>query len=84
MGTIETQMNARPMSIESFVERIPTSLLARSGKVFYSGREAFSKPSDLYVLGVNLGCDPANHEDETVGNHTASLLRSHPDDWSAY
>lgn len=72
------------MKIESFAERIPTSLLARSGKVFYSGRKAFAKPSALYVLGVNPGGDPANHEDDTVGGHTASLLRSYPDDWSAY
>ena len=71
-------------TIEALAEKIPESLLARSGKVFYSGRQAFSKPSPLYVLGVNPGGDPAHYESETVGNHTAAVLHAHPDDWSAY
>lgn len=54
-------------TIEALAEKIPESLLARSGKVFYSGRQAFSKPSPLYVLGVNPGGDPAHYESETSG-----------------
>ena len=77
-------MNTLPITIEALAEKIPAGLLMRSGKVFYSGRNAFSAPSALYVLGVNPGGDPAQHEAETVGNHTAAVLRSHADDWSAY
>lgn len=73
-----------PLTIQAFVERIPSELLPRSGKVFYSGRAAFCVPSPLYVLGVNPGGDPQNYEAETVGNHTAAVLQSYPDDWSAY
>jgi hypothetical protein len=39
-------------SIDGFVTEIPPSLLARSGKVFDSGRQAFSRTAPLYVLGV--------------------------------
>jgi hypothetical protein len=70
--------------IESFVTQIPTSLLERSGKVFYSGRLAFSKASPLYVLGANPGGDPAEMTDETIGTHTDAVIRRHPEDWSAY
>jgi uracil-DNA glycosylase family 4 len=70
--------------IEELAERIPAELLPRSGKVFYSGRLAFSVPSALYVLGVNPGGDSSQHESETVGSDTAAVLRSYPDDWSAY
>ena len=77
-------MNKLPITIELFVEKIPPALLPLSGKVFYSGRNAFSGRSALYVLGVNPGGAPANHERETVRGHTTSVLHSQPDDWSAY
>lgn len=63
---------------------VPQSLLAESGKVFYSGRLAFAEPSPLYVLGVNPGGDAKNHSDETVGGHTRRVLNDLPVDWSAY
>ena len=44
-------------SIESFATLVPCDLLDRSGKVFYSGRAAFSTPSDVYLLGYNPGSD---------------------------
>jgi hypothetical protein len=72
------------MKIEEFAKRIPSELLSSSGKVFYSGRIAFRTQFSLYVIGVNPGGDPPNHQKETVGNHTAKVLRSYPDDWSAY
>ena len=37
-------------SIESFAALVPCDLLDRSGEVFYSGRAAFSSPSDVYLL----------------------------------
>lgn len=70
--------------IETFAARIPAPLLPRSGKVFYAGRMAFSRPSALYVLGVNPGGDPSESEAETVENHTTAVLNSYPEDWSAY
>jgi hypothetical protein len=77
-------MNKSSLSIEAFAEKIPQQLLSRSGSVFYSGRRAFSAPSDLYVLGVNPGGDPAAHATETVGSHTQCVLTTFADDWSAY
>jgi uracil-DNA glycosylase family 4 len=70
--------------IESLVKSIPADLLARSGKVFYSGRQAFTARSSLYVLGVNPGGAPENHQAETIGEHTNSVLRTYPDNWCAY
>jgi Uracil DNA glycosylase superfamily len=78
--TVKTTTN----TIDALAEKIPVELLLRSGKVFYSGRKAFSEPSALYVLGVNPGGDPSQHEAETIGNHTAAVLNSYPEDWSAY
>lgn len=77
-------MNTVTASIERFAALIPTELLSESGKVFYSGRSAFSNPSPLYVLGVNPGGAPENYPTETVGNHTRQVLEELPDDWSAY
>jgi len=70
--------------IESFFKNIPIELFQRSGKVFYSGRKVFLAPSSLYVLGVNPGGAPKNHQNETVGNHSLAVLNDYPDDWSAY
>jgi hypothetical protein len=77
-------MNALSITIEALAEQIPAGLHMRSGKVFYSGRNAFSTHSALYVLGLNPGGDPSQHKGETVENHTAAVLNSHADDWSAY
>lgn len=77
-------MKKTPLTMENFAERIPRSLLPRSGKVFYSGRTAFSFRSALYVLGVNPGGAPAAHDTETVGSHTNDVLKTYAADWSAY
>ena len=70
--------------IEDFAKLIPDSVMHRSGKAFYSGRLAFSSPSDLYILGVNPGGDPEEYPDETVDSHTEWVLGSSPKNWSAY
>ena len=77
-------MNTALAPIERFAALIPEALAVESGKVFYSGRAAFSKESPLYVLGVNPGGDPKNYPTETVENHTRHVLTELPDDWSAY
>lgn len=77
-------MKKTPPTIEAFAERIPPSLLSRSGKVFYSGRNAFSSRSALYVLRVNPGGAPTAHDTETVGSHTQEVLSTYAADWSAY
>ena len=70
--------------IEHFAERIPESMRHRNGRVFYSGREAFSSSSPLYVLGINPGGDPATHTGDTVELHTDKVLHRCPENWSAY
>lgn len=77
-------MNTTALSIEDFASRIPPQVGTRSGKVFYSGRRAFSLPSALYVLGINPGGSPENYLTETVASHTHQVLFSHPAEWSAY
>jgi hypothetical protein len=77
-------MSTTLSTMEALATLIPPRLRSRSGKVFYSGRRAFTSPSQLYVLGVNPGGDPANHDTETVGAHTSAVLSSFPEDWSAY
>lgn len=63
---------------------IPAEVLPCSGKVFYSGRSAFSGPASLYVLGVNPGGDPDTQHEETVAAHTNWVANEAPSDWSAY
>ena len=72
------------MDSQSFFAKIPAALLPRSGKVFYSGRSAFSKQSSIYMLGVNPGGDPVESVSETVASHTAAVWSEYADDWSAY
>ena len=61
------------LSIDRLCEFIPHALGNHSGKVFYSGRLAFSREALLYVLGVNPGGDPEKMPDETVSSHTAQV-----------
>ena len=70
--------------IQDFAKLVPKTLMNRSGKVFYSGRNAFEPPSELYVLGINPGGAPDDYKSETVSSHTKWLLKSGPSDWSAY
>lgn len=70
--------------IETAYKRIPSELRNQSGKIFYSGRNAFCKPAPLYVLGVNPGGDPNSLMDETVSSHTKWVLDKAPANWSAY
>jgi hypothetical protein len=70
--------------IETFASKINPSLESESGKVFYSGRIAFSERSDLYVLGMNPGGDPADGAETTVREHTQFVLRKAGPLWSAY
>ena len=70
--------------IEDFAKLVPDLIKHRSGKAFYSGRLAFSLPSDLYILGVNPGGKPEEYPDETVDSHTEWVLGSSPKNWSAY
>ena len=70
--------------IEEFAELIPKSMRNLNGRVFYSGREAFSSPSRLYVLGINPGGRPDDHLGATVCRHTKWVVDCAPSNWSAY
>lgn len=77
-------MTEYELNIDLFSAAVPLNLMDESGKVFYSGRAAFSRPSALYVLGVNPGGDPENYPHETVRSHTRRVIHDLPADWSAY
>ena len=70
--------------IEDFVKYIPSKLQHKSGMVFYSGRAAFSRRRELYILGLNPGGNPTKQSNETVAWHTSKVLSEKPDTWSAY
>ena len=78
------RLNTTQPTIEAFFDKVPQELHATSGKVFYTGRLAFERPSPLYVLGINPGGDPDKYKEETVGGHSEQVLNKHPPDWSAY
>lgn len=70
--------------IQDFVKLIPGTLMNRSGSVFYSGRQAFGAPSELYVLGINPGGNAQEKHRETLRIHTDKVLYREPESWSAY
>jgi hypothetical protein len=70
--------------IENFADLVDPGLKRRSGKVFYSGRLAFGRPNDVYLLGINPGGNPTAQADETIGSSIDRVLTQHPDRWSAY
>jgi hypothetical protein len=74
----------RHSMIEDFASSVSDTLKRESGKVFYSGRAAFSQRSDLYVLGINPGGSPEDESETTVGQHTDFVLRNTDQLWSAY
>jgi len=57
---------AIPAGIRTAVGALPASLLGRSGSIFYSGKEAFTAKSDLYVLGLNPGGSPTQASSATI------------------
>lgn len=69
--------------IGEFGALIPPSVLAKSGGAFYSGRAAFSAPSPLYILGLNLGGSPLLQAKDTVERHTDMVL-NRMSAWSEY
>src|SRR5688572_10231182 len=70
--------------IDELFRSVPADLMNESGRVFYSGCNAFSNPSQLYVLGLNPSESPANQEQETVLSHSKRVLHELPALWSAY
>ena len=63
---------------------IPKSLANVSGKVFYSGRDAFQSGRPVYLLGYNPAGNPNEHSGETVASHTRAVLEDFTSNWSAY
>lgn len=52
--------------IEEALSRLPENVKDRSGAVFYSGGDAFSKDRPLYILGLNPGGSPTEQSTETI------------------
>ena len=69
---------------QDFARRIPESLKQKTGYVFFSGRTAFGKQSDLYILGINPGGgDPTDTPDTSLDSHVKEVLCNKKDDWVA-
>lgn len=68
---------------DGFAALVDTDLYRRSGKVFYSGRAAFSALAPLYLLGLNPGGSPVHQADQTIGRNLEAW-RSGSDRWSDY
>lgn len=76
-------MNSKSL-LADLVSALPEALLDCSGKVFYSGRDAFRPGAPIYILGANPGGAPAANPNETVRSHSEWVLDSAPASWSAY
>ena len=71
------------MSVEDAVGRLPDALWPESGRLFYTGRTAFERASELYVLGLNPGGSPDKQADETIARDLDEW-KQRPASWSAY
>lgn len=69
--------------IEELVKTIPQSLLKLPGGALHTGRQAFDRPAELYILGYHPGGNPAEST-ETVGEQINRVLNHKPAQWSAY
>ena len=72
------------MDPNEILAALPKELHQKSGRVFYSGRSAFSTPSSLYILGLNPGGSPSDQAHETIESDVASARTDRPANWSAY
>ncbi len=70
--------------IEKLIELIPSQLSEESGAAFHSGRVAFSKARDLYLLGFNPGGTSDEQSKDTVTANAEKVMQKVPHRWSAY
>lgn len=70
--------------IEKFAKLVPQEIVHRSGLTFYSGRTAYSKPSDIYLMGYNPGGDAHKMNKETIELENKKMLEEYPDRFSSY
>ena len=68
---------------DELVGLVPPDLRDVSGHLLYTGRDAWTGPSPLYLMGVNPGGDPDVIR-ETVTSSTERILRHEAANWSAY
>jgi hypothetical protein len=69
--------------IRRAVDDLPSSVLKRSGSIFYSGKEAFVDRKALYILGLNPGGIPAEVPTATIGD-SINEFRQCDEPWSEY
>lgn len=72
------------MLYEKLHDLVPKYMYDESGKVFYSGRAAFTQSSLVYLLGFNPGGDPIEQKEDTIGKNILYALSSRENSWSAY
>jgi len=71
--------------VEKLAKTIPITLYKESGAVFYSGRSAFNKPSDLYILGLNPGGSAEDSQNYTIKTNIDDTLNNNDrENWSEY
>ncbi|WP_145205576.1 hypothetical protein [Sphingobium sp. B2] len=73
----------RQQTIIEALMALPDHIKRQSGALFYTGADAFSQPSSIYVLGLNPGGDPGTQEANTVAKAITAFEKA-PGQWSAY
>ena len=70
-------------AISEALNALPNVLRARSGSVFYTGKDAFKGKRAVYLLGLNPGGDPEAQSANTVAKHIEEF-KKRVVPWSAY
>jgi len=70
--------------IDELIACVAPSILGRSGSIFYSGRRAFTQPSNIYILGLNPGGCPIRQASDTIERDLERIKADDRENWSAY
>ncbi|MDT0507232.1 hypothetical protein [Novosphingobium sp. MMS21-SN21R] len=70
-------------AIRDAVGNLSKEILDRPGSIFYSGKEAFSAKSDVYVLGLNPGGQPCTDSTRSVVAYNENF-KNLSEPWSEY
>lgn len=78
-----TEFTEIPLPIRISIEDLPEAIFARSGSIFYSGIEAFSRSSPIYILGLNPGGGPTSDPKSSIRAYT-ERFKCLDKPWSEY
>lgn len=76
-------VTSRRELLDEMLNLVPKHLHEISGSILYSGYDAFSSPSPIYVMSINPAGDP-DEITKTIAESTREMLLENRSEYSAY